>query len=79
MSARAFSSLRSKLFPRSSPNSNECMHGRSKSARTLIHELQRCQNKADGLYLMTPPSCSSVEQGFLDNVGMRRLSVITFF
>ena len=49
MSAHAFSPLRSKLFPRSSPNPNECTHERSKSARTLIHELQRFGNKADGL------------------------------
>ena len=55
MSVHAFSpSLRSKLFPRSSPNSNECMHERSKSTRALIHESQRFRNKADGLYLTTP-------------------------
>ena len=55
MSTRAFSlSLRSKLFPRSSPNPNECTHEKSKSVHTLIHESQRFQNKADGLYLTTP-------------------------
>ena len=32
---------------------NECMHERSKSASTLIHKLQRFQNKADDLYLTT--------------------------
>ena len=50
------SSLQSKLFPRSSPNPNECMHERSKSARTLIYKLQIFRNKADGLYryLTTP-------------------------
>ena len=54
MSARAsFSSLLSKLFPRSSPNPNACTHEKSKSARTLIHESQRFRNKADGLYLTT--------------------------
>ena len=37
MSARVFSPfLWSKLFPRSSPNPNECMHERSKSMRMLI-------------------------------------------
>ena len=55
MNVHAFSpSLRSKLFPRSSPNPNECTHERSKSTRTLIHKSQRFQNKADGLYLTTP-------------------------
>ena len=53
MSVRAFSPLRFKLFPRSSPNPNECTHERSKSMQTLIHELQRFRNKADG-YLTTP-------------------------
>ena len=48
------SSLRSKLFPRSSPNPNECTLERSKSARTLIHASQRFRNKADDLHLMTP-------------------------
>ena len=54
MSARALSPLRSKLFPKSSPNPNKCKHERSESARTLIHESQRFRNKADGLYLRTP-------------------------
>ena len=53
MSTRAFfPSLLSKLFPRSSHNPNACMH--EKSARTLIHESLRFQNKADRLYLTTP-------------------------
>ena len=47
-------SLRSKLFPRSSPNPNGCTLERSKSARTLIYESQRFRIKADGLYLTTP-------------------------
>ena len=46
--------LRSKLFPRSSPHPNECMHERSKSAPMHIHKSQRFRNKADGLYLTTP-------------------------
>ena len=55
MSARAsFPSLLSKLLPRSSPNPNACTHEKSKSARLLIHESLRFQNKADSLYLMTP-------------------------
>ena len=45
-------SLRSKLSPKSSLNPNEG----SKSTRTLIHELQRFQKKADGLYLTMSPS-----------------------
>ena len=49
MSARAFSPFQSELFPKTSPNPNECTHERSKSAHTLIHESQRFQNKADVL------------------------------
>ena len=55
MSACAFSpSLRSKLFPRSSPNPNECTHEKSKSTCTHIYGSQIFQNKANGLYLTTP-------------------------
>ena len=49
----SFSLIYSKLFPRSTPNPNECTHARSKSMRTLIHESQRFRNNADGSYLTT--------------------------
>ena len=68
MSARAFSpSLRFKLpvLTRSSPNPNECMHENSKSACTHIHESQRFQNKADGLYLTTPGLCRAIQNYLL--------------
>ena len=65
-SSRAFTpSLQFKLFPRSSPNPTECMHEteRSKNACTLIHEWQRFQNKADGLYLTTPEKAELLRFG----------------
>ena len=62
MSVRAFSpSLRSKLFPRSSPNPSECTHEKSKSACTHIYESKRFQNKADDLYLTTPSLCWAIQ------------------
>ena len=54
MSVHALSpSLRPKLFSKSSPNPNKCMHERSERAHTLIHGLQRFRKRADGLYLTT--------------------------
>ena len=49
----SFSPIYSKLFPRSTPNPNECTHARSKSMRMLIHESKRFRNNAEGSYLTT--------------------------
>ena len=51
MSTLALSHLRSKLFPKSSPNPNECTHERNRSTCRLIHESQRLKKTNKRLIL----------------------------
>ena len=51
-------SHQSKLFPKSSPNPNECTHESGKSACTLIHGSQRFRKKADGSSIRCAKTCT---------------------
>ena len=76
-------SHQSKLFPKSSPNPNECTHESGKSACTLIHGLQRFRKKADGSSIRCAKTCTfagwgvcGMRDGGLQDAGLSTCGII---